>query len=470
MTSPSRTDHLCRLTVLTGTSSADVALPVHIPLVEILPSLVERLGDPRISAAGVVVQRWGEEPLDEKRTPADLGLLDGETLHLRPRPEKTPPAEFDDLVDAISSTTGQPAQRWRSNDTVTLMRLGAAVPLVLVGASLVLLGPPAARQIAAAAAALLAASLAVAADKGFGDRAAALVLSLAALGCAGACGVLLSAGAAAVELAPLDWILTPAAAAAGGAGVLAVAAVLLPLLDDRLPLLLPVALAGLLVAAFGALTVFTPLGLTGSAALVLVLSLGCTTAAPRTAFRLARRRIPAPPPGGLDDVEFGGDPLPGRAVVEQIRLADRCTTGLLHGLSATTVVMGTVLAGLPGWAAAVLVALAAVLQLVRTRLLRGAVQRIALLVTGVYLAALALLRLLAPLPPAVAVAVAVTVFVAGALLLLLLLVAAHWLAARVSLPHWSRTAEIAEWLTWAALLPVAAVPLGVYVWARELAG
>ena len=467
MTSPSRVDHLCRLTVLTGSSSADVALPVHIPLVEILPSLVDRLGDPRISAAGVVVQRWGEEPLDERRTPADLGLLDGETLHLRPRQENTPPAEFDDLVDAISSTTGQPAQRWHSNDTVTLMRLGAVVPLMLVAASLVLLGPSVARQIAAAAAALVAAALAVAAEKGFGDRAAALVLTLAALGSAAVCGVLVAAGTAVTDLPPLAWIVTPAAAAAGGAAVLVLAVGLLPVLDDRLPLLVPSAFVGLLVSGFGLLSAFTPMGPAAAAALVLVLSLVCTTAAPRLAFRLARRQIPAPPPGGVEDLEFGGDPLPGRAVVEQIRLADRCTTGLLYGLSATTVVVGTVLVGMPGWAAVVLVALAALLQLVRIRLLRGAVQRIALLVSGVHLAVVALLRLLALLPPAVTVAVSVAVLLVAALLLL---GSARWLADRMVLPHWTRACEIVEWLTWAALLPVAALLLGVYGWARELAG
>lgn len=466
MTSPSRVDNLCRLTVLTDSSSADVALPVNVPLVEILPGLVNRLGDPRISVAGVVVQRWGEEPLDENRTPSALGLLDGEMLFLRPRQEAIPPAEFDDLVDAITSTTGLPAQRWRAANTVVLMRAGAAVPLALVAAALLLPGPSLARQITALAAALLVAAFAVAADKGFGDRPASLILTAAALVYAGLGGALVQAGEAATGALFLDWLVTPDSAFAGGAAVLVLAVVLLSLLSDMLPLLVPAALVGFLVGLLGLLAIFTSVGTAGGAALVLVLSLIFTVAAPMAAFRLARLQFP-PLPDEIEDLDVGIDPLPGREVVAQIRLADRCVTGLLYGLSATSVLAATIVVGVPGWAAGVLVALAAALQLVRTRLLRGVVQRLAVLVSGVYLASLALLRYLGELPPVLAAGLA-----AGAFLLvaLTMLASAVWISDRILPPYWGRAAEIVEWLTCAALLPVSAVLLGVYAWARGFGG
>lgn len=466
MTTPSRADNLCRLTVLTDSSSADLALPVNVPLVEILPGLVDRLGDPRISLAGVVVQRWGEEPLDENRTPAALGLLDGERLFLRPRQEAIPPAEFDDLVDAITSTTGLPAHRWRALNTVVLMRAGAAVPLVLVGAVLLLPGPSPVRQITALAAALLAAVFAVVADTGFGDRAACLILTAAALGLAGLGGALVQAGEAATAPPFTDWLIAPGAAFAGGAAVLVVAMVLLSVLSDMLPLLVPAALVGLLLGLLGLLSLFTAAGTTGAAALVLVLSLVFTVAAPMASVRLARLQLP-PLPDEIEDLDIGIDPLPGREVVAQIRLADRCVTGLLYGLSAVSVVAATIVIGVPGWSAGVLVALAAALQLVRTRLLRGVVQRLAVLVSGVYLAALAALRYLGELPPALASGLAAGLFLVVSLVML---ASAVWISDRILPPYWGRAAEIVEWLTCAALFPVAAVLLGLYAWARGLGG
>ncbi|HXV92704.1 MAG TPA: type VII secretion integral membrane protein EccD [Pseudonocardia sp.] len=466
MATASRADNLCRLTIVTDSGSLDVALPTNVPLVELLPGLVAKVGDPRISAAGAVLQRWGDDPLDENRTPSTLGLLDGETLFLRPRPEAIPPAEFDDLVDAITSTTGLPAHRWRAANTVALMRSVAAVPLLLVVAGLLLPGHPLARQIAALVAVLLTAAFAIAAGKGFGDRVASLVLVAASVVLAGVGGALVQAGGTAAEGSFLTWILTPTAALAGGIGMACAALLLLAVLTETIALLVPAALFGGLLALFGGLAVGTGAGVAGAAALVLVLSLVLTVAAPMVAFRLARLQLP-PLPDEVEDLDVGIAPLPGREVVEQIRLADRCVTGLLYALSAASVLAATVLVAQPGWAPAALVVLAAALQLVRTRLLRGVVQRLAVLVSGVHIGSLAVLRGLAELPPAVAVALAVVLFLGIALAML---ASARWISTRILPPYWGRAAEIVEWLTCAALLPIAAVPLGLYGWALGIGG
>jgi type VII secretion integral membrane protein EccD len=465
MATASRVDNLCRLTVVTDSSSVDVVLPTTVPLVELLPGLVAKLGDPRISAAGAVLQRWGDEPFDENRTPSALNLLDGETLFLRPRQEAIPPAEFDDLVDAITSTTGLPAHRWRAANTVTLLRATAAVPLALIGAGLLLPGPALARQIAALVATVLTAVFAVAAVKGFRDSVAARILAVAAVALAGIGGALVQAGEAAAAGPFTAWLFTPPAAFAAGAAI-AGTALLLVVLPDMLPLLVPTALFGGLLALFGGLASYTGAGAGGAAALVLALSLVLTVGAPMMAFRLARLQLP-PLPDEIEDIDVGVEPLQGREVVEQIRLADRCVTGLLYGLAAMSALSATILVTTPGWASNVLVVLGAALQLVRTRLLRGVVQRLAVLVSGVYLAALAVVRNLAELPPTLAVFLAVGVLLAVPVAML---ASAQWISTRILPPYWGRAAEIVEWLTCAALLPIAAVSLGLYSWARGLGG
>lgn len=466
MTSPSKVDSLCRLTVVTDSGSTDVALPAGVPIGELLPALVGRIGAEGAIPAAMVVQRWGEEPLDEERTPAALGLLDGETLFLRARHEAIPPAEFDDLIESISATTGLPVSRWRAANTVTLVRVAAGVLLALAAVSLLLPGPSLARQIAALVATAVTLALAVAAVRALRDPVAGLVLMAAAVGYGGLGGALVQAGERAAAEPLGSWLLTPSAALAGGVGVMIVSLLLLAVLADRLALLVPAALAGGLLAVFGIVALFTGAGTTGSAALVLVLSLVFTVAAPMAAFRLARLQLP-PLPDEIEDIELGIDPLPAREVVPQITLADRCATGLLHALSAMSMLMATMLVAEPGWSVGVLISLGAALQLVRTRLLRGVVQRLAILVSGLYLAALTLLRHLGALPPVLAVGLAVGAFLAVAVAML---ASAVWISERILPPYWGRAAEIVEWLTCAALLPIAAVSFGLYGWARGLGG
>lgn len=466
MATPSTLDAFCRVTVVTDTISADVALPAAVPLVELLPSLIARFGDPRLSSRGAVVQRWGEEPLDENRTPAALNVVDGEMLFLRPRTEVMPPAEFDDLVDAITTTTGQTAHRWRAENTVLLFRVAAAVPLLLVAATLLLPGPSLARAVAALLATVLAGAGAVAAARSVGDEPACLVLAVAATALAGLSGALLQAGDAASSGPLSGWLFTPGAACAGGAGILALAMLQLVVLGEHLALFAPAALFGGLLGLLGLLALFTPAGLLGAAAAVLVLSLVVTVMTPMLAFRLARLQLP-PLPDEVEDLDIGIDPLPGREVVAQIMLADRCVTGLLYALGASSVLTATLLVFGQGWATGVLIGLGAALQLVRTRLLRGVLQRLAILVPGIYIGALALFRLAGALPPVLTLALSVAVFLgAGAGLL----VSARWIANRILPPYWGRTAEIVEWLSCAALLPVAAVVLGIYSWARGIGG
>ena len=92
--SQTTTSDTCRLTVVAPAGWAEVALPIHVPLADLVPVLV-RNADPNLADAGVqhngwVLQRLGEAPLDEDRTLSGLGLVDGETVYLRPRDAAIP--------------------------------------------------------------------------------------------------------------------------------------------------------------------------------------------------------------------------------------------------------------------------------------------------------------------------------------------------------------------------------------------
>src|SRR5215470_854024 len=161
MSSDTPTD-TCRLTVVAPSSWADVALPVHVPLADLVPVLV-RKADPQLADAGVthggwVLQRLGEAPLDEDGTPADLGLLDGETVYLRPRESALPEYDFDDLIDGLA--------------------MGA---LALGVAALVQDGPAVPRAVTAGLATALLLFAGMAASRALGDAAAGVLLGLAAL-------------------------------------------------------------------------------------------------------------------------------------------------------------------------------------------------------------------------------------------------------------------------------------------------
>jgi hypothetical protein len=69
---------MCRLTICGPSARIELAVPVHVPVADLLPTFLEHLG-PELAAAGFehdgwVLQRLGEPPLDEDLGTAALGL------------------------------------------------------------------------------------------------------------------------------------------------------------------------------------------------------------------------------------------------------------------------------------------------------------------------------------------------------------------------------------------------------------
>ena len=130
---PALTDDLCRLTLCGPTASAELAVPAHVPLIDLLPALVGHLGDGLADAGlehgGWVLQRLGDPPLREELSVAALGLRDGDVVHLRPRADQLPPLDFDDLIDGIATGISARPDRWQPDMSRRLLAGLLAVPL-----------------------------------------------------------------------------------------------------------------------------------------------------------------------------------------------------------------------------------------------------------------------------------------------------------------------------------------------------
>src|ERR1700689_5185382 len=130
---PAMTDDLCRLTVCGPGRSAELAVPVHVPLIDLLPALTGHLGDGLADAGlehgGWVLQRLRGPPLREGLSVAALALRDGDIVHLRPRAEQLPPLDFDDLIDGIATGISARPDRWQPGMSRRLLAGVVAAPL-----------------------------------------------------------------------------------------------------------------------------------------------------------------------------------------------------------------------------------------------------------------------------------------------------------------------------------------------------
>src|SRR5712691_3141240 len=182
---PAMMDDLCRLTLCGPSASAELAVPAHVPLIDLLPALVGHLGDGLADAGlehgGWVLQRLGDPPLREELSAAALGLRDGEVVHLRPRAEQLPPLDFDDLIDGVANTISTRPDRWRPDMSRRLLVGLLAVPLA-AGLAVLARHLGTLSELAAAALAVVLIALTAAASRALADLPAAGVLGAAAIG------------------------------------------------------------------------------------------------------------------------------------------------------------------------------------------------------------------------------------------------------------------------------------------------
>jgi type VII secretion integral membrane protein EccD len=456
---------LCRVTIIAPSSRIDVALPVDVPVAELLPTLLRHAGaelpDAGLVHGGWALQRLGETPFDISKTPAALSVRDGEMLYLRPRQAQLPELAFDDVVDAIATASRDRSTRWQPQSTRRAGLAGGVLILLLGALVAVLSGPPwLAPSLLAGGAALLLVLAAAVLSRALGDAAAGVVLGYAALPYAFGCGVM-AIGA--------DRTLSQFGAAhllIGAAAVMVAAALAAAAAGDSVPGFVGVALAALVGTLAAFLDLVTSLSAAGSAAVMVSFVLAVTPMIPMLAFRLADLPLPFIPMSA-EDLRRDTSDVAGPAVLRKTLVADRFVTGLAGGTGALLAGGQLLLSRQPTGAAPWLIAVLAGTAALRARLFAGRAQRLWMFgpaVLGVVLLALTQalqhgqpVRLLAVVVPLVVLAG--TVVGVGL-----------YLPGRRLSPFWGRAGDVAEALLVTSVVPLALAVLGVYGYVRGLGG
>lgn len=452
----------CRLTVITPKWRVDLAVPVDIPVSDLLATLVRSMGpelaDDGAAHGGWVLQQLGKPPLEPSATLAAASVRDGDVLRLRPSSSQLPELAFDDVLDAVAAGVNERTPRWRAQHTGRASVLFASAALLFSLVAALLSGPKWVGPAVAAgvtAAALLGAAAAL--GRAYSQRAAGIT--------AGSFAVAFAAASGAMALGDKNslWAfgstqLLPALCAAVFAAVVAVI-----LLGTGVTIFVAIITAGVLGAIGTGVSNIASLGVYGSAALIAAITLACSPFLPMLAFRLSRLPLPAIP-ATAEDLRRDTSRVEGGAVLDQAVRADQYLTGLI---SATAITIGATAALLTtgGVSDRVLAGVLGLICLLRARLFTGRGQRIGMLIAG-GVAGMALLitrafathdttRLLAFVVPA-------------AVLALIFFAVAVVLPDRRIVPTWARFADIIESMLILSVIPLALGVIGVYGAVRNL--
>ncbi|MGY0064648.1 type VII secretion integral membrane protein EccD [Streptomyces sp. LZ34] len=463
----SATAGLCRVTVRAPATSIDLAVPADVPVVDLLPTLVRYAGDDLaeqgLEHGGWVLQRLGGEPLAEDSSLESLGLLDGETLYLRPRTDVLPEVRLDDLVDGIATTMADRPFGWTATISRRLL-LGTLILTLAAGlAVLAIPGPPAVlRALAAAVAGALLLGGAASASRAVGDAEAGAALGFAAVPYCALAGWLLPGGdlGGPHPYEVLGSRLLAASAAAAGGAMLAVALVVA--FAALFVAAVAVAAAGILAAV---LMMTADLSAAHAAGLVSLAAVLFGAFVPSMSFRLSGLRMP-PLPSNAQQLQEGIEPHSPAAVAARTVVADGWMTGLYAAA-------GTICAGcMLGLARAedlpeiITMAALSVLLLLHSRGLGNTLQRLSLVAPALWGGALLAYE------ATTSYSSTGKLLLVGALLAVAAAIAiASWtVPGRRLVPYWGRAAELLHSAMAISMLPLSLWVLGVYGALRSLNG
>lgn len=458
-----RTSAPTRLRLVLGSGTTELALPSDVPLLDLLPAVLAKVGhglaDQGADHEGWVLQRLGEAPLNESRTPTELNLLDGETVYLRPRSDQLPPVDWDDLVDGVAEQVRGRVGVWNPRLS-RWMLVAAAATVLLIGLALVWIGGPTVPSAALAGGfALVLLACAGTVSRVVRDPVTATVLAGVAV-----CYALLAGWFGPLVIDPAAG---PAARLAGAclAGLAALAIGLAGVADAAL--IFVGALTFLLLLVVPALiAALSPASGPQSAAVGLVFTMVAGLFVPVTAFKLGGLTLPALP-ATAEELQEEIDPVPFQLVVDRGVATAGYQTALHLAMGSAQLVLATVLVFGGGTWPLITAAVVALSLFLRARHLGGAVQRWSVLVPAGLTVVLVLLSIGAgedPFTRMTAVWSPLLVVALG------LLVASVKLPERRLRPYWSRAVEILESIAAISLLPLLLAVLNVYHLMRGLAG
>ena len=134
---------LIPLTITYGVDRSDVTLPQSIPLVELLPGMVETVGAfaDQSTNDGFAVRTASGRLLDQSKSLSAQGVRAGAALTLEPLGEGAADMVYDDLTEAVGQVVERVSTPWTREDARTLAALAAA-GLIFVAALLLATTPP----------------------------------------------------------------------------------------------------------------------------------------------------------------------------------------------------------------------------------------------------------------------------------------------------------------------------------------
>lgn len=443
----------------------DLALPGAVTLGELLPSILRfsgyEGGTPQEVVHGWVLQRFGEDPLDPNQVIGKLAIRDGETLYLRPRDNAMPDAAFDDVVDAVSfATSKRPSWRPQTSKKFAIAALGlilTGLPFLLLMLHLMATKVGERGYWGAIICLVLAAAAAIAAiaiSRAAGEHAVSSTLAWSAVTLAGLGGwqVLDTADLPSKLVMSSALVLAMATTCALSAGVMTMQ-------------LFSVAISAALVLGVAIVSALVPNSLVGSSAVGLVLVLAVTAMLPSLSYKLAQIQLPNLP-STAEALLADEEPVQSD-IVQRAVLADRLLTALLTAAGITMTLCAIVQVSSTGLWAVLLTLAVGLALLMRARAFVGLSQRLVMLIPGVlitFMGALAGLQLLGDDDPlrlvlVVGVGVLAAVFLA-------------WYATarydKIVPPGYGRLADVTEWLSVMAVVPLLLGVLNTYSWVQSL--
>ncbi|MFI2710358.1 type VII secretion integral membrane protein EccD [Micromonospora sp. NPDC018662] len=457
------TSGLARVTISAPRRRVDVALPEQVPLAELLPEVLrhagEGLADDGERHGGWVLRRTDGAVLATAQALLPQGVRDGEVLHLVPARAEWPELEYDDVVEAIVDGARRRGAAWSAGATRAAALAGAAVPLAVGLVAVLSAGPGGRGWAVAAAAALILVLAATAASRAYGDGPVGATLGGYALPWAAAAGALaVGSGDPVGPLPGLRWVGAPELLV-GSVAVLLVA--VLGLLGVAHRSRVPV--AGVTVGVAGAAAALGALLLdpAGTAAVLLAVGVFALGGLPLLAIRVGKLPLPPltlPAPAGTRD-------LPDRGRVHAaVARAEEALTGMLLGHAVLAVGAATVLVATGGTAGRLLVAVAAGVLLLRSRLFVAVRHRVPAVAAGLAGFALLGVVLAERAGPGGRLALAV----GGLTLALVAVTAGATYARRPVSPYLGRLADLTDTALVVAVVPVACAVLDLYDRARGL--
>lgn len=453
---------LCRVTVVAPRTRMDLALPVEIPLADLLPTLLRHAGedpdDPAFLRGGWVLQRLGENSLDPSQRLSDLGIRDGEILHLRQRESSMPEFMFDDVADAIATATRTRRSTWQPTDTRQVSLILSGLFLALGAAVALVSGPP--WLVPTVVVLVTAAGLVlggVALSRAFGQARVGMLTAAGGVGYAALGGFMVLGGQDGLSTFGAPHLLL-----AASLGLVAAAAAAFGVVAGWDGFFGAAVVFGVAVLASAGLLLFDA-GARPVAAVTAAVVLALTPALPTMAARLAQLPIPQLPTGA-EELRTQIDVLPGPTVLEQAIRADRMVAALLAASTVVLTFCSVLIIGDPRWYAWALVLVIAVSWLLRSRHYLGRPQRLWLLIGGIACAIFVALRFAMEGSALALLTVGVPCLVVAAIL-------AAWgiaMPGRQLSPYWARGSDILEALILLGVVPLAAGMVGAYGMIAEL--